>query len=250
MYYWTFGDGSEVFAKSSAVHDYGKNGTYTIELIAYNPSGYTTATHTIQMNAQEGDAEINTSEERVLILNENTSYTFNITSNITLDHTEFWVNGDLFQVEGNELVYNFTEGGVYYNVTAYGVSASGNYSAPITWRVTVHRGLATTHMEKFDETNYNYLMDNITHFNTTNIAEVSTLPFTNLMGRAFYLILFVMPFALLWMKQRMLTIPVVMALITGCIFIGFIPAQYMGFLTYAVILSFAVALYLLGRERF
>jgi uncharacterized membrane protein YhaH (DUF805 family) len=73
--------------------------------------------------------------------------------------------------------------------------------------------------------------------------------FTDLIGKSFWLILFVLPFALNWKRQEGLTIPSILALVVGVLVIGFIPATYHTIITVAVILAFAVNLNGLTKDR-
>lgn len=243
---WSFGDGTYSNGQDP-LHVYSAVGIFTVTLTATNAFGSSSNSASVHSDGQDGSSNLTLTGDRLVILNDSESHSFNFTSDIVLNNTIFFINGVQMNVTGNELVTSFN-GGRYYNVTAYGVSADGIYSAPVVWRVTVHRAVATTHIESFEDDNYENFMDNFTNFNSSGMAENAVVPFTDLIGRSFYLILFVMPYGLMWMKQRRMTIPVVMALITGCLIIGFIPTQYLNVLIYAIILTVAVNLYFVGRE--
>lgn len=185
-----------------------------------------------------------------IVIPANTPYSFNFTTDKILDNVTWYVNGVPMNTTGQELIETFNKGNEFYNISVIGISGNDT-SNMLTWIVHTKREMATVadSIPTYDDANYNTFLDNFTDFNSTNMATSAVTPFTDLMGRSFYLIMFVMPFVLLWQKQGKLTIPATLALITGCLFIGFVPDQYRSFITYAVILSFAANLFFMGRER-
>lgn len=74
-------------------------------------------------------------------------------------------------------------------------------------------------------------------------------PFTDLMGKSFYVVLFILPFVLMYMQQRSMTIPTVLALIFGTVLIGLIPEGYKAFIVASIAASFAYNLYIISRGR-
>ena len=152
------------------------------------------------------------------------------------------VDGSTNTETGTTLSISFEKAGNHY-ITADNGAITNNFT------VTVKRALATTEVEKLDETDYNFLMNSIETENFSGIGTTVMNPYTNLVGRGAYLFLFVLPFVFIWKSQGSLSIPTILALIFGCIFIGFIPQQYTTFIIIAIILAFAVALYNLVRDR-
>lgn len=175
------------------------------------------------------------------------TFSFNSTEPVVTAH--FIVNGvDTTSALQTLTLDTFNESATYYNVTVYATNANGS-SNVLSYRVTTTRYLATEHVGYVDDSRYD---DVITGFKTKDydaLLGASMYPFTDLIGRVFYLILFAMPFVLLWKQQEKLTIPTALALITGCLFISYIPEQFKDFILYAVILSFAANFYFMTKER-
>jgi hypothetical protein len=140
-------------------------------------------------------------------------------------------------------------GGEYFNVSVFVESPTGN-SSTLFMRGTVPRVLANTTVGQFAEEEFENLTENIENGDWQGLLGNSVSPFENLMGKSIYLILFLLPFGLMWKRQESMTIPVVVSMTIGCIVIGFIPEQYKTFIILMIILSFAVNLYMLGRDRY
>lgn len=173
------------------------------------------------------------------------SYAVAGTGSTTL--SSFCLDGVITNISEHYKEYTFDEPG-YHNVivTAYDGATPSN---TITYNVVVTREISGDTIETFDEDNFNSVMQNVEEEDWEGIAADSTKPFVYILGRLFYLILFVLPYGLMWMKQQRLTIPVVLSLFLGSLFIGFVPEQYKHVLIGVIVLSYAVNLYLITRER-
>lgn len=176
-------------------------------------------------------------------------YNFSYTSDEAIITSHFFLDGVESTTGDKFKVLSFSDGGEYHNVSVYGTSATGD-SNLITWHVTVLRSMATSgDVEEFSDDDYDNLTDQLSDGDWESVAETSTYPYTDLMGKLFYLVLFLLPFGIMWMKQQTMTIPVTLAMILGSVLIGFIPEQYKYFIILMIIMSFGVNLYLLGRDR-
>jgi hypothetical protein len=174
------------------------------------------------------------------------NFAFNSTEAITTSH--FILDGVDTTSSERSMVYSFDEPAAYYNVTVYAKNDNG-ISNSIEYHVTTKRIMAATEVAYMDETRYEVLKENLEDLDYEGIMSSAMFPFTDLIGRIFYLVLFAMPFLLLWKQQERMTIPTVLALTLGCLFIGFIPEQFKNFIIYAVILSFAANFFFMSRER-
>lgn len=175
-------------------------------------------------------------------------YNFSYTSDEAIDTSHFFLDGVEYTAAPTYKSYIFNDEGEYHNVSVYGTSATGD-SNLVTWKITVMRNPATGSVEEFSEDDYDNLTDQLADGDWEAVAETSTYPYTDLMGKLFYLVLFLLPFGIMWMKQQTMTIPVTLAMILGSVLIGFIPEQYKKFLILMIWLSFAVNLVSLGRDR-
>jgi hypothetical protein len=163
-----------------------------------------------------------------------------ITINTAEDAPVVWtVDGVVNSETGQSLSISFEKAGNHY--------VSADHTDNTT--VTVKRALATGSIEELDEGNFENITIDLDDGDWEGFAGDSMASFTDLIGRSFWLILFVLPFALNWKKQEGLTIPSIMALVVGVLVIGFIPATYHTIITVAVILAFAVNLNGLTKDR-
>ncbi|MCK9576122.1 MAG: hypothetical protein M0R51_09365 [Clostridia bacterium] len=176
------------------------------------------------------------------------SHTFEFNSTTEINSADFYLNGIKTTVAGQSKEYTFTDDGEYYNVSV--IASDGSDSNMLTWSVTVPREKATVSIETIgDDEEYNNLMDNFTDMDWEGLTQSATTPFTDVMGRMFYVVLFILPFVLMWKQQETMTIPAIVAMFFGTLLIGFVPEQYKTLITFAVILSFAANFYLMSRNR-
>lgn len=73
--------------------------------------------------------------------------------------------------------------------------------------------------------------------------------FVNSIGKSFFLILFVLPFGLMYVQQRSMTMPTVLILILGVVLIGMLPEVYKTVALAAVAASIGYNLYMVARGR-
>lgn len=183
-----------------------------------------------------------------VVIEPGTTYNFSYTVDGPITTSYFYLNGVESTTTNKYKEYSFVEESEYYNVSVVGFDG-GDYSNMVTYNVLVTRQISTDTIDEFDESDYDSFMENVKDEDWEGIIGDSTKPFIYILGRLFYLILFVLPYGLMWMKQQKLTIPVVLSLFLGSLFIGFIPEQYKEVLIGVIVLSYAVNLYLMTRER-
>lgn len=186
--------------------------------------------------------------DRQVVLEPGSFYNFSYTSSEAIVTSHFFLDGVESTSAPTYKIYIFNDEYEYHNVSVYGTSATGD-SNLVTWQVTIMRDPATGSIEGFNEGDYDNLTDQLSDGDWEGVAETSTIPYTNLMGKLFYLVLFLLPFGMIWMKQQTMTIPVTLSMILGSVLIGFIPEQYKYFIILMIVMSFGVNLYLLGRDR-
>jgi len=176
------------------------------------------------------------------------THAFNFTSDVAINSADYYLDGVKTTVAGQSKEYTFTDDSTYHNVSV--IASDGNPSNMLTWTVTIPREKATVSIATIgDDEEYNSLMDNFTDMNWEGLTQSATTPFTNAMGRMFYVVLFILPFVLMWKQQETMTIPAIVAMFFGTLLIGFVPEQYKTLITFAVILSFAANFYLMSRNR-
>lgn len=183
-----------------------------------------------------------------VVLQPGTVHTFEFASDDPITGSTFYLDGVPTSDGDKTHDYLFSEQGSYYNVSVTAQDITGN-SNTITFNVVTERTITTTKAELFDESGYNSIMSHIQDEDYEGLMADSTVPFTDLVGRLFYIALFLLPFGLMWQKQQRLTIPVVLGLTLGTLLIAFIPETWKQFIVVAIATSYAVNLYMLTRER-
>lgn len=245
-WHWDFGDNTESTVQHPT-HTYTTPGIYTVTLIATNADGSDTEEKTNIINV------FDTTEPGVIAKEGNWSY-------IPVNHTKQYVlsTDQTYTVahwllDGVEIAtttddyysYTFTEPG-YYNMSVFIETGSGNISV-VEFHTRVGRAWANTRIVPSDDTNYNNLMNATLNLSTDGIFTGATAPFTDSIGRMFYLVLFCLPFVFIWHQTGRLTLVTTLSLITGSLFIGFIPEAFKAFIALVIVLSFASAFYKLSR---
>lgn len=183
-----------------------------------------------------------------VVIEPGTTWNFSYTADGATTLSEFYLDGVKTETSDKYKEYVFGNPDEYHNVTAIAYDG-GAQSNAINYNILVQRQIANIPISEFNESDYESMMQNVEEEDWEGIAADSTKPFVYILGRLFYLILFVLPYGLMWMKQQRLTIPVVLSLFLGSLFIGFVPEQYKHVLIGVIVLSYAVNLYLITRER-
>ncbi len=178
-----------------------------------------------------------------------TTYNFGFTTDEPTLISYFYLDGEEYLTLAKSKDFIFLESGSYHNISVFAEKIDITRSNMITYNVIVQRELATTAVDTFNESTYNSVMEHVEDEDYEGLMEDSTKPYTYIFGRLFYLILFVLPYGLMWMKQQSLTIPVVLSLFLGSLFIGFVPEQYKNVILIAIALSYGYNLYMITRER-
>jgi len=183
-----------------------------------------------------------------VVIAPDTTYNFSYTATDGILASAFYLDGVATVAAEAYKEYTFLYEG-YHNVSVVSYHAPHIQSNMITYNVVVQREIATTAIDTFNESTYNSIMEHVEDEDYEGIMADSTEPYLYIFGRLFYLILFVLPYGLMWMKQQSLTIPVVLSLVLGSLFIGFVPEQYKNVILVAIALSYGYNLYMITRER-
>jgi len=225
---WDFGDGNTSAAVRPQNTYY--SGVYDVSLTITHVNGIDVETKTnyIKIAGGNGTSYILTYPDvaHAFITEESAPVTWTI-DGVTQSETS------------DTLISTFTEPGNHY------ISAN----LVDNWTVTVKRSLAVASIDTFNESSYNKLVVDLEARDWEAVAADSVSPEVDLIGDSFYLILFLLPFALIWKRQESLTMPAILALIVGIVVIGFIPDTYRLFVTLAVILAGVGILFGMSRDR-
>ena len=138
----------------------------------------------------------------------------------------------------------------YYNVSVTVTSEdTGLTSEPIFWRVRTTRTRAVEAIEGMNTTAYNQTIDGMKTRNVTEILEATTLPYTQIIGSWFWLIVVALPFVYCFLATGRMSMPATVGIALAAIGIGFFPANFQLFAAIAVVLSLGGAFYSLSKSQ-
>lgn len=118
------------------------------------------------------------------------------------------------------------------------MSASDNTTNTLSWFYARVKATAGDKLTKLNETAWNETQAAIQDADFMRILDASTIPYTNIMGNIFFLMLYSLAFLAIWMRQQNVLIPSILGLIVGSILILWLPADYqiaaVGFLSIGI----------------
>lgn len=168
------------------------------------------------------------------------TYQNNVCS-IETNETEpiLWIVDNVTNAENSNTIHiTFTDVGNHY------VSANNE-----DYIINCKPAIAVTEIEILNESNYNKLILSMKNDNWTDIGEIITYPYTNVIGKIFYIFVFILPFIILWKENENMGVPTILAFIFGCLFIGFIPAQFMKIIIFTITIIWTYTLYEIWRKK-
>lgn len=236
---WNFGDGTTSTAQNPS-HTYSTNGTFTVTLTTSNDYGDDTETKTnlitalpttdfvVDIGAEPQWKYIRAGETVIVEINNEGTLTW-VLDGVTLTETS------------PVLSYTFDKFG-YYNLTAY--NAGGQSTE---FRIRVDRPLATTVVEKLNTTTYESFINATENDSIDGALTALTMPYTDLVGKMFYLIVFCIPFLFMYIQTRGTAILTALALIIGSTMIMWLPDQFKLFVAAVIGLSLAGCLYKISK---
>ena len=243
-WYWQFGDG-ETSIEQNPTHTFPGYGAYNVNLTTSSIAG---SNHTvIELNIFTKSTDLISPVGETwqhVAYNESREFSFTTPYGVLTSH--WFIDGNEVNYTGLNLSYTFANPGRASNISVWAETTQGN-SSMIEYRTMTGREIATGHVVPFNDTNYNNLMNGTLDMDTDKIMSSIFAPLTDSMGRMAYVILFVLPFVFIWLQTGKMTIVTTLSLITGALFIGFIPSQFVAFISIAIVLSFASAFYKLSR---
>ena len=173
--------------------------------------------------------------------------TFSVTVNESVTLYEWWDGST--QVTNNQNTFARSWTYPYHqNVTVKATTASG--TVQMSWYPVVYRAEAVTTAETINETPYDDMLSSM-EGDTDYVAFLSatTLPFTSVIGAMFYVLIWGIYFAMVWIRQESVYVPSVVGLIVGMILFVFLPSNFAVAGTSLLVLSAAAAIFNLYKER-
>ena len=177
-------------------------------------------------NTKTNNAQLNG-----IVLNNGQSVTMYALPSSPVTTWNWYSDGTPISNNFNNYTVSFTSKTAHYiKVNATNVLGTSN---TLTWQLDVLPAYASTPVPTLNETPANNLMADISNKSFTGFVKDSIVPYTTgyeigqtLLGNAFYLIIWILIFAMMWIKQGSLTIPMTVGVIFGGLLISFLPAQY------------------------
>lgn len=175
----------------------------------------------------------------------NTLFAVVVNESVTL--YEWWVDGTKTTDVDAFTFATFTDP-YYHNVTVKATAVSG--TVQMSWYPVVYRADAVTTAETINETPYDDMIGSMAD-DTDYIAFLSAtvLPFTTVIGAMFYVLIWGIYFAMVWIRQESVYVPSVVGLIVGMVLFVFLPSNFAVAGTSLLVLSSAAAIFNLYKER-
>jgi hypothetical protein len=185
----------------------------------------------------------------VVDLNGNIIFTVVTNETITLYQ---WYTDDVNQTNNyDNLTETWTTKG-YKTVTVNATNANGT-SETITWNPYVKQEMASgpDEVATVSEAGYDTLMDEIAvdNPNFETILYSTTEPYIDIIGNAFFLILWGLPMVMLWIRQESMLMPCMFGLILGTLLLAFLPSNFAATAAAMIVLSIMGIIYMFYKER-
>ena len=138
----------------------------------------------------------------------------------------------------------------YYNVSVTVTSEdTGLTSEPALWRVRTTRARAKEAVEHLNTTAYAEVLQGVQEHNATQVLEATTLPYTQVIGSWFWLIIVALPFLYCFIATGRMSIPATSGIAFAAIGISLFPANFQLFAAIALVLSIGGAFYSLSKSQ-
>ena len=140
------------------------------------------------------------------------------------------------------------------NVTVYGTNANGT-SDQITWKVYTARELESTSIadsEKVNESAFDDMLASLEPDTDNAIGEFidsALKPYVDLIGAAFYFVIFGLSIAMQWTRQSSILMPTVLVLTISTMVFGLLPDEWKLYAALMVIIGGSSTLWILYKDR-
>ena len=172
----------------------------------------------------------------------------NVSSNFPGTTYHYVIDGVSSESTSGELAYTVKNAG-YLNITVYGEAADGSTTDTFNYSISASRAMATQSINKLDTSHTANLTNAVLDQNITAYMENMPYPWTDLIGKTFYLIIFAIPFVFIRINTGSLEMPLILFLLVGWMVIGFVPIEwhYMVYITFSM--GIMAVLYSMIKER-
>lgn len=181
----------------------------------------------------------------------NTNIQFNLTANESIVTWTWIKDGTTISNNWDNYTTSWTTKG-YKNLTAYGTNANGT-TAQIIWHpiIETQKSTGADVVATYDPEAYDIIIDAIQGDSPDfePVLFAPTIPYTNLIGPVFFLILFGIPIIMIWIRTEKREIPLVLSFILGGLFLVFFPPEYVMTVVGLLLLAATGVLYSQFKER-
>ena len=108
---------------------------------------------------------------------------------------------------------------------------------------------ATEHVETLNNSAYQAFDSGVFDFSWSDSVSALSMPYTAVLGNFFFLLLFLSPFMMAWLRQESVIIPLVWGFLLGGILTAFLPKEYIWPAYLMLILAAVGVLYKVFKER-
>jgi len=176
---------------------------------------------------------------------------FSVTSDEVIVTWAWLVDG--VDQSNNEAFLNKSFGSSgHSNVTVYGTNLNGVTNL-VTWGVFTEREIATTTIsDEVDETAFDDMLSSLEEDTENPIGgfiDSALKPYVDLMGAAFYLVVFGLSLAMQWTRQSSILMPTVVVLTLSTIVFGILPDEWKLYAALMVLIGGSSTLWMLYKDR-
>lgn len=182
-----------------------------------------------------------------IFLNNSQSISFYVSSNEP-NNTFFWYSNGTHQVNNlPNFTISYTKG-TYHYVIVNATNLNGT-SNSIKWGLNVYPAVATQTISLLNETPGTNLMNAMATNDFKGFIVASIDPYLNLIGVFFYAIVWGLYFAMIWIKQGTLNMPMIIGIIFGGLLISFLPATYQLIAQVLIVFGIVAVIYVFFKGR-
>lgn len=178
------------------------------------------------------------------------SIRFNVTVNESVNYT--WVKDGS---SGSNNFDNYTTswtGPGQKNVTVFGTNSNGS-TEQLTWNPLVEQEMAGAGdtITELNMTPYNSILDVVSSEDPDyeDFLYALTMPHTSIIGSLFYVVLYGVPFIVMWVSQGSSKIPAVLGCMLGPALLGAFNPEYINISVLFIIIALFGLIYSLYKER-
>ena len=136
----------------------------------------------------------------------------------------------------------------YHSIAVTAQDGTGNSSK--SWKtIIVNQVTASATVPSFNQSYYQNLENQLANPDLVAIIGSVPAPYTFWIGNVFYLLMWFLTFAMIWIRSGKLTVPTTLGFIIGPVILGTLPVQYQPLGQLIIVCGFFASIYIFARER-